>query len=130
MEEYVYLSKGEYTATINVRRGANCISLRHKEYGANVLREPDYAHFDNPYLYGMPILYPNNRISGGRFTFEDREYSFPVNEPTTNCHIHGFLHETPFEVVEKDEQFVVCEYRATKEKPYCSFPHKFSTSTQ
>ena len=126
MEEYIYLHAGEYTATVNAKRGANCISLRHKGYSANLLREPDYNHFDNPYLYGMPILYPNNRISGGNFTFEDREYAFPINEPSTNCHIHGFLHETPFEVVEQGESFVVCEYRATKENPYCNFPHEFS----
>ena len=126
MKERIYLQAGEYTATINVLRGANCISLRHKEYGANILREPNYAHLDNPYLYGMPILYPNNRISGGRFVFENREYVFPVNEPSTNCHIHGFLHETPFEVIEQGTDYVVCEYKATKEKPYCTFPHEFS----
>lgn len=126
MKERIYLKAGKYTAIINAQRGANCISLRHTGYGANVLREPDYTRLDNPYLYGMPILYPNNRISGGRFTFEDREYVFPVNEPSTNCHIHGFLHETPFEVLEKGENFVVCEYKASKESHYWTFPHQFS----
>ena len=126
MKEMIYLQAGEYTATINVLRGANCISLRHKEYGANILREPNYAHLDNPYLYGMPILYPNNRISGGRFVFEHRVYVFPVNETSTNCHFHGFLHETPFEVIEQGTDYVVCQYKATKEKPYCTFPHEFS----
>ena len=126
MEEFVYLKAGEYTAIINPSRGANCISLRHKRFDAKVLREPDYANIDNPYLYGMPILYPNNRISDGRFVFEGREYAFPINEPSTSCHIHGFLHETPFEVVEKGVDYVVCAYKATKDKPYCTFPHEFS----
>ena len=126
MKEFICLQAGEYTAIINPSRGANCISLRHNGYGANVLREPNYANLDNPYLYGMPILYPNNRISDGRFTFEGREYAFPINEPATNCHIHGFLHETPFEVVERGADYVVCEYRATQDKPYYSFPHEFS----
>ena len=126
MDRFIQLRAGEYTATINQNRGANCISLRHSGYGARILREPDYERLDNPYLYGMPILYPNNRISGGRFMFEGREYSFPINEPSLNNHIHGFLHETPFEVAELGENFVVCVYRATKEKPYCNFPHEFS----
>ena len=126
MKDEIYLQAGEYTATVNALRGANCISLRHKRYGANILREPDYARLDNPYLYGMPILYPNNRVSGGRFVFENREYVFPINEPSTNCHIHGFLHETPFEVIKQETDYVVCEYKATKEKPYCTFPHEFS----
>jgi len=125
MNEFVLLKAREYTATINVSRGANCISLRHEGYGARILREPNYTRLDNPYLYGMPILYPNNRIYDGRFTFEGREYCFSINEPSTNCHIHGFLHEMPFEVLERGEDFVVCEYRATKEKPYCSFLHEF-----
>ena len=125
MEEFIELQAGEYTATINPNRGANCIALRHKGYGAKILREPNYACLDNPYLYGMPILYPNNRISGGRFTFEGKEYVFPVNEPSTNCHIHGFLHETPFKVVERGTDYAVCAYRATMENPYCSFPHEF-----
>lgn len=126
MKEFIYLRAGEYTAIINPFRGANCISLRHTGYGASILREPNYDNLDNPYLYGMPILYPNNRISGGRFTFEGREYLFPINEPTTNCHIHGFLHEMPFEAVEQGLDYAVCEYRATRNKPYCAFPHEFS----
>lgn len=126
MEEMVYLQAGGYTATINPNRGANCISLRNREYGVKILREPNYGNLDNPYLYGMPILYPNNRISGGRFVFEGREYVFPINESATNCHIHGFLHETPFKVVKKAADYVVCEYRATKENPYWKFPHCFS----
>jgi aldose 1-epimerase len=120
------IKSNNYIAQINVSRGANCISLRHEGYGAKILREPEYTRLDNPYLYGMPILYPNNRISGGRFSFENREYVFPVNEPNTNCHIHGFLHEMPFELVEKGEDYVICEYIATKERPYCEFPHAFT----
>ena len=59
--------------------GANCISLTHETHRAVILREPDYEKkLDNPYLYGMPLLFPANRISGGRFYFKGREYCFPV----------------------------------------------------
>lgn len=104
-------------------RGANCISLKNEEYGVNILREPDYAHLDNPYLYGMPILFPVNRISNGTFEFEDRTYVFPVNEPTTGCHLHGFLHEAEFEAVEISENHVRCRYDS--DELYSFFPHKF-----
>lgn len=76
---------------------------------------------DNPYLYGMPILYPVNRISGGAFEFERRTYKFPINEPETNCHLHGMLHCTEFEITECGENFVKCVF----EKPYLDFPHSF-----
>lgn len=126
MENIVCIQAGEYTAEINASRGGNCVRLYHKAYGAEILRVPNYSKpLDNPYLYGMPVLYPNNRISGGAFVFENRQYVFPVNELKTNCHIHGFLHETPFQVTSSGENYVVCEYRATKENPYTTFPHPF-----
>ena len=94
-----------------MNRGANCISLRNSDYDAKILREPDYStKLDNPYLYGMPILYPVNRIKNGNFVFENRKYSFPINEPNTNCHIHGFLHETQFDAVHVNENCVNCRY--------------------
>ena len=82
MENIVKILFGEYSAKINITRGANCISLKNSKYNASVLREPDYSKpLDNPYLYGMPILYPVNRISGGSFMFDCRRYTFPINEP-------------------------------------------------
>lgn len=117
---------GDYTAKINLDRGANCISLRNRKHGAVILREPDYsAELDNPYLYGMPILFPVNRIEGGSFEFEGRTYTFPVNEPKTGCHLHGELHHTPFELVKRSESRIVCRFRADAERPYLGFPHAF-----
>lgn len=114
---------GDYTALINPLRGANCISLRNSRYNATLLREPNESGtLDNPYLYGMPLLYPVNRISGGSFSFEGRTYSFPINEPGTNCHLHGTLHESAFEVSESGPDFVRCVFG----KPYLDFPHNFS----
>lgn len=124
MEKIYEIKNNEYTAKINLSRGANCISLRNSKYAAKILREPDYSkELDNPYLYGMPILYPVNRISGGKFEFEDREYVFPINEPSTNCHIHGELHNTEFSVIDKGKDYIICAYKSNGE--YLDFPHKF-----
>lgn len=118
----VKLQAGDYTALINTERGANCISLRNSKYKAIILREPNKSEaLDNPYLYGMPILYPVNRISGGCFEFEGRTYKFPINEPETNCHLHGMLHEMEFEIIQSDTSFVKCVF----EKPYLDFSHSF-----
>lgn len=125
-QRIISIACGDYSAKINLTRGANCISLRNERYKACLLREPDYTgELDNPYLYGMPVLFPVNRISGGRFNFEGREYIFPINEPATGCHLHGELHQTEFELLEKYENKVVCSYKATKERPYLQFPHEF-----
>lgn len=122
MENIVVIQAGPYSAKINLSRGANCISLRHAEYCAELLREPDYtSELDNPFLYGMPILFPVNRISNAAFTFEDRNYRFPVNEESTGCHLHGTLHSLPFEPLTQSENFLHCVFS----QPYLSFPHQF-----
>ncbi len=126
MQKIITIQKGDYSAKINLSRGANCIGIRNEKYGATILREPDYSKkLDNPYLYGMPILFPVNRISGGKFEFEERKYEFPVNEPKTGCHLHGMLHEMEFVLLEASDSKVSCLYRATKEEPYLAFPHEF-----
>ena len=71
----------------------------------------------------MPILFPVNRIEEGKFEFEGRKYVFPINEPDTGCHLHGFLHEAEFEVVEQGGNFIKCRYDS--DELYSFFPHKF-----
>lgn len=121
MRERVTLSGGGYTAVIDTARGANCISLRHAGMGARILRECE-GERDNPYLYGMPILFPANRISGGVFSREGRTYRFPINEKKTGCHLHGTLHETPAAVLDESADSLLCRISS----PYPDFPHAFS----
>lgn len=121
----VIIENGCWYAQIDPQHGANCIKLRHKGSGACLLREPpEDGILDNPYLYGMPILFPVNRIEGGEFTFEGRKYVFPINEPATGCHLHGDLHRMPFVAVEKSDTKAVFCYRAEK-GAYLGFPHAF-----
>lgn len=130
MDKKIYIQGGGYRATIDPLRGANCISLSH-ESDASLLREPPRdGVLDNPYLYGMPILFPVNRISGGEFLFEGRCYRFPINEPKTGCHLHGLLHETPFRLIEAEESRAVFRYEATADAPYLSFPHAFTVTME
>ena len=120
---------GGYVAEIDTEHGANCISLRHTGYGAEILRERPagvgHDRLDNPFLYGMPILFPVNRISGGVFSFEGRTYRFPINEPATGCHLHGLLHGMPFAVSEQADNRLCAVFRADAEHPYLGVPHAF-----
>ena len=111
-----------FSAKINLTRGACCISLRCGTL--EILREPNYSQLDNPYLYGMPLLFPVNRIDEGSFVFEDRLYRFPVNEPETGCHLHGTLHETPFTLVEQGDGYLRAGYAAAAGE-YHGFQHSF-----
>ena len=99
-EDSLELYAGGYKAIIIPKYGANAIALENAELGARLLREPQNAvsFKERPQVYGMPILFPPNRISGGRFEYKGRLYSLPINEPNVGNHIHGHLFKCPFSV--------------------------------
>lgn len=123
-EPAVRLRGGDYEALILPRIGANCVSLRHLPTGGDFLRTPESpaALRAAPCVYGLPLLFPPNRIRDGRFTFNGRLYQLPVNEPTRGNHIHGLLANAPFEA--DGEGFFL--FRADEARPYPGFPHAFT----
>ncbi|MBQ8416775.1 MAG: aldose 1-epimerase [Clostridia bacterium] len=122
----IQLTGGGYIADISSRLGGICYRLVHSVTGADLLRTPkDEAHLlENVYLFGNPPLFPPNRILGGRFVFEGKEYLLPLNEPSTGCHIHGALYKMPF-VIEKLEESRVRLVFEEKAGEYICFPHAF-----
>ena len=125
----VHLSAFGYEAEICPERGANLISLTRPELNMRSLRTPgsleDFTQ-SNPYLWGVPVLLPPNRISGAKFEFEGREYVFPMNEPAIGNFIHGMLHETALPCVEQSASHAEFLFHATRERPYMTFPHAFT----
>lgn len=99
-EEALLANNGLLEMTIVPRWGGRIIALRHLEKEAHLLRMPSSlaAYRENPILYGIPILFPPNRIADGTFTYQGRSYQFPINEPEKNNHIHGFVHDQPWQV--------------------------------
>lgn len=126
--ENIVLHLGDSHATICADMGCNCIS--YVAEGCELMRKPPSAeaHREAANVYGVPLLFPPNRINGGRFTFDGREYVFPITEPARNHHIHGILSQTAFEVVSRSETSVTLRYQATAEKPYMQFPHAFTVT--
>lgn len=117
-----------YKAIILPEFGGNCVKLTEKESGANLLRFPDSEESmrKTPLLYGMPLLLPPNRISGGKFVFRGREYVFPVNEPEINNHCHGELYKTPFKDYTVTGDSVAFRFVSREGERYLGFPHDFS----
>lgn len=126
IETDIRLTGGGYVADISSRLGGICYRLVHTPTGADLLRTPkDEAELlENVYLFGNPPLFPPNRILGGRFTFEGKEYVLPLNEPATGCHIHGALYKMPFTVDRLEEHRVRLIYEAQADE-YIGFPHAF-----
>ena len=123
----VRLSAGGYEAEFAPLIGATCFRLFNKKLNAEIFRYPlDEEHRQtNVYLFGNPILFPPNRIRGGRFVFNGKEYVFPINEPKTGCFIHGELLNLPFTTVAKAQNEIVFRYSA-KAGEYIGFPHNFT----
>lgn len=88
--------ENEYLEAILVPSwGSNLISLKWKPAGMHLLKTPETKeeYHANPCLFGIPVLFPPNRIDHGTFTYEGKTYSLPINEKPLQNHLHGFLYD-------------------------------------
>ena len=115
--------------------GANLVRLANTRLGAEILRTPGAGEIgtfrSRPQVFGLPILFPPNRIADGRYTFEGRTYRYPITiEKERNYH-HGVLKSEAFMVSkarETDEEVMIeCRYYANagNDAVYRDFPHEF-----
>lgn len=105
----VFLSCGPYEAAAVPDLGAQVISLR--KNNVPILHEPrTQADLSTPTSYGLPVLFPPNRIDKGRFMCAGKVYQFPINEPERNNSLHGFLHTRPWTVEESTPTHLVMRF--------------------
>ena len=122
------LSASGMTAEISPAAGGNLYSLRHTPTGQHLLREPHRVEelFLGPERFGIPVLFPPNRIDGGRFTFHGRSYQLPVTEVFNNNHLHGLAVNRRWEVIAAGSSSAMLRYHFTKEdERFEGFPHEF-----
>lgn len=134
-EPAILLKFGKYSAVMLPGVGGNLISFRDDERDFQFLREPtaeEWAEFkQRPMVHGIPVLFPPNRYEDGEFDWNGRTYRFPVNEPETNNHLHGFVYDQPWEAAEygtdENRSFVTVIHRFNEAHPnYRYFPHPFT----
>ena len=123
----IKLNSGNWLAEIAVDAGANLFRLQHKSSGLELLRTPGSLDdlYTEPQMYGIPVLFPPNRIADGKFTWQGQEYTFKINEPERNNHLHGLILGKPWRLVENKNDIVLMTYdfKATP-----GFPHDFKLS--
>jgi aldose 1-epimerase len=133
-ERAVWLRAGRYEAALLPDTGGNLIALRDTERGFRYLHEPGAEEWEAfkrfPVIHGIPVLFPPNRFEDGTFTLNGRTYAFPINEPSTGNHLHGFLYDIPWQVTgfgaADGASFVEIGLRVNEEHPvYTHFPHRF-----
>ncbi len=131
----VEFSKGDYVALLVPEMGANLIRLADVRRGVEVLHTPAREEIETfrkrPQIFGLPILFPPNRIADGCYTFEGRTYRYPITIEKENNYHHGILKSQPFQVskaVETDDEVLVeCRYYANAgcDAIFRDFPHEF-----
>lgn len=98
----IEMEAGGYRALIVPSVGSNLVRLVNTTLGIDILRTPKSDEMEifttRPQIFGMPILFPPNRIEDGTYTFKGRKYDFPINLPAQNNHLHGILKTEPFTV--------------------------------
>ncbi|TVY00397.1 aldose 1-epimerase [Cohnella terricola] len=136
-EPAIFLKYGKYSAIVLPGVGGNLISFRDEERGYAFIREPESADWEafleRPWVHGVPVLFPPNRYDRGTFEFDGRTYRFPVNEPSTGNHLHGFVYSSKWDVVEfgstEEKSFVTVRLRFDEKEPgFAYFPHKVTLS--
>lgn len=113
-----------WAANINVSEGGNLFSLLHKPSGWNVFRTPEnpQAYYERPQCYGVPPLFPPNRIAGGRFNYNGYNYQLPVNDKDGGNHIHGIVLGRKWNIADISDQSIDMYFEHTS----CEgFPHDF-----
>jgi aldose 1-epimerase len=105
--------------------GFNCLTWKAVKQNQTLdLLYVDPAVFSNgrPTRSGVPVLFPfPNRIRDGRFYWQGREFSLPLNDSTQKNAIHGFACRRPWRVVGQgaDEQsaWVTGEFKCSLDDP-------------
>lgn len=132
-QEIVSMRYNDYIAKINVSEGANLFLLKNESKNADIILSKDdplARHIDFP-LFGMPVLFPPNRIANGKFQANGIEYQFPINDCNNlQNHLHGLLYFEKWYIAKKTVNDDFCSvslgYTADENaKFYSYFPHRF-----
>ncbi len=104
------IEKYGFKAEITNSFGAHILSLSYNGKNVYLPLESDEQLLANRFLHGSPILLPANRTVDGKFTFEEKAYSLPINESFNNCNLHGELYLEDFNLKDLQNDSIVFEY--------------------
>src|SRR5438105_9387408 len=85
-------------------------------------RSPQFFTEKKPTRSGFPILFPfPNRIRDGKFTWDGKPYTLPVNDPANKNAIHGFAHTRAWRVVDQGTSagsaWITAEFHGSVDAP-------------
>ncbi|MGI2294286.1 aldose 1-epimerase [Paenibacillus sp. GXUN7292] len=118
--------------TVVPKLGSRVVSIYSKAKQIELLRTPqsEEAYSQAPLLYGIPVLFPPNRIEDGRFSYRGQHYQFDINDTATGNHSHGLVHDKEWMVTEmkagNGQAVIITEFNAVNDHHVMrQFPHPF-----
>lgn len=133
--EAVLLETAVYEAIIVPSVGANLVKLYNKDKKVDILRTPTVDEMETflarPQIFGVPLLFPPNRIEDGKYTFAGTDYEFPITIPAQNNYHHGIIKSQAFTITRTRfspdaVELEACFYsNRINNAIYAHFPHDF-----
>lgn len=131
----VEFEAGGYEAMLIPGVGANLVKLRHRASGIDILRTPTPEEAETfasrPQIFGLPLLFPPNRIADGRYTCGEMTYQFPITQQKEHNYHHGIIKGLPFTVTRCDDDGECVRIEAryysnrVNDAIFMHFPHAF-----
>ncbi|MCS7463703.1 aldose 1-epimerase [Paenibacillus doosanensis] len=96
----IQIDAGGYRAVIAHSVGSNMVELSRPGDGLSFLRTPENGETlrQKSQRYGLPPLFPPNRIIDGKFATPYRRYELPLNSSDGAHFMHGILHKRPWQI--------------------------------
>ncbi|MEI7503326.1 MAG: aldose 1-epimerase [Paludibacter sp.] len=131
----VLMETNVYEAILVPSIGANLVKLYNKSKQVDILRTPTEDEIETfksrPQIFGLPLLFPPNRIEDGTFTLKGKKYEFPITLPAQNNYHHGIIKSEAFTVTRTRFSSDAVEVEASfysnriNNAIYENFPHEF-----
>jgi aldose 1-epimerase len=131
----VLLETNVYEAIVIPSVGANLVKLYNKEKQVDILRTPCAEEMETfmsrPQVFGVPLLFPPNRIEDGKYSFAGKDYEFPITIPDQNNYHHGVIKSQPFTITRTRFSADAVELEASffsnriNDAIFANFPHDF-----
>lgn len=93
--------------------------------GHEILRTFDSIDewLDKPACFGIPVLFPPNRIEDGTFMFHGKKVALPLNEPLKNNHLHGVALKAQWQLQQLNDNTVRMTFKYDENAPeYTHYP--------
>lgn len=94
----ITLRAADYEAVFAPQNGGACIQLKKgdREIFHHISDEKTVE--EKATRFGLPFLFPPNRLDGGTYQYEDSVIAYPVTDLERNVNCHGPLHKRPWQV--------------------------------